>query len=101
MNNPPICKHHSSAWKKFHSKRLLQRDIGLDVGGKQQPQACYDPARHLKEWEASAIDPEITALNMVSLEGYAPHEQLFYSDSIKRLNSGRLPDWILKKYSHI
>jgi hypothetical protein len=56
---------------------------------------------HLKEWEASAIDPEITTLNMVSLEGYAPHEQLFYSDGIKRLNSGRLPTWILKKYSHI
>jgi hypothetical protein len=26
---------------------------------------------------------------------------LFYSDGIKRLNTGRLPSWILKKYSHI
>jgi hypothetical protein len=38
---------------------------------------------------------------MVSLEGDAPYERLLFSDSIKRLNSGRLPTWILKKYSHI
>ncbi|MDP8966871.1 MAG: DUF3854 domain-containing protein [Cyanobacteriota bacterium] len=37
----------------------------------------------------------------MSLEGQAPYERLFYSDSIKRLNTGRLPGWILKKYSHI
>ena len=57
--------------------------------------------KHWEELEASAIDPEVIALNLVSLDGYAPHERLFYSDSIKRLNTGRLPGWILKKYSHI
>jgi hypothetical protein len=57
--------------------------------------------RHLEEWRASSIDPEVIALNLVSLDGYAPHERLFYGDSIKRLNTGRLPGWILKKYSHI
>jgi hypothetical protein len=38
---------------------------------------------------------------LVSLSKQDPYEYLFYSDSIKRLNTGRLPTWILKKYSHI
>jgi len=57
--------------------------------------------RHLSEWNKSAIAPEITSLNLVSLSEQAPYGYLFYSDSIKRLNTGRLPTWILKKYSHI
>jgi hypothetical protein len=56
---------------------------------------------HRQEWEASAIDSGLTALNLVSLSGTEPYEQLFYSDQIKRLNTGRLPSWILKKYVHI
>src|SRR4028118_1447700 len=102
MNHPSICKHHRQTWKKFYSKRILQKDIGSDVGGRPQTEKrTYNPALHIQEWEASGIDPEITALNMVSLDGYAPYDRLFYSDAIKRLNSGRLPSWILKKYSHI
>jgi hypothetical protein len=55
-----------------------------------------------REWiEGSGVDETIVSLNVESLEGYAPFERLFYSDSIKRLNTGRLPGWILKKYSHI
>jgi hypothetical protein len=102
MNHPSICKRHWQAWKNFHGKRILQKDIGSEVGGRPQTEKrTYNPALHIQEWEASGIDPEITALNMVSLDGNEPYEQLFYSDSIKRLNSGRLPSWILKKYSHI
>jgi hypothetical protein len=102
MNHPSICKRHWQTWKKFYSKRILQKDIGSDVGGRPQTEKrTYNPALHIQEWEASGIDPEITALNMVSLDGYAPYDRLFYSDAIKRLNSGRLPSWILKKYSHI
>jgi hypothetical protein len=57
---------------------------------------------HWDEWVvSSAIDPHLTALNLASLNGLAPYEQLFYSDQINRLNTGRLPSWILKKYSHI
>jgi len=62
------------------------------------PHICV---RHRQEWNASAIAPEITSLNLVSLSKQDPYEYLFYSDSIKRLNTGRLPTWILKKYSHI
>jgi hypothetical protein len=57
--------------------------------------------RHWKEWEASAVAPELIAINLLSLDGQAPFECLFYSDQIKRLNTGRLPGWILKKYAHI
>jgi hypothetical protein len=57
--------------------------------------------KHSKELAASAIDPLIAKLNFVSLKGVTPYDYLFYSDGIKRLNTGRLPSWILKKYSHI
>jgi hypothetical protein len=57
---------------------------------------------HWLEWTVkSCIDPKITAANLVSLDGVAPYDRLFYSDGIKRLNTGRLPSWILKKYSHL
>lgn len=57
---------------------------------------------HWREWvEKSAINADIAALNLVSLDGSTPYERLFYSDQIKRLNTGRLPGWILKKYRHI
>lgn len=56
----------------------------------------------LREWvEGSGVDEAIVRLNVESLEGYAPFERLFYSDKIQRLNTGRVPSWILKKYSHI
>ena len=51
--------------------------------------------------QEECIAPEIISLNLISLSKQAPYEYLFYSDGIKRLNTGRLPSWILKKYSHI
>ena len=57
--------------------------------------------QHWQELAASAIDPQIAELNFVSLKGVTPYDYLFYSDGIKRLNTGRLPLGILKKYSHI
>lgn len=77
------------------------RSVSLHLQNQRELRHIYDPNRHVKEWEVSGIDPEITALNMVSLVGDAPYERLFFSDGIKRLNSGRLPGWILKKYSHL
>ncbi|HEY9673819.1 MAG TPA: plasmid replication protein, CyRepA1 family [Waterburya sp.] len=59
-------------------------------------------ASHSEEWVTnSAIGADITELNLVSLDSYAPFERLFYSDKIKRLNTGRLPSWVLNKYSHL
>jgi hypothetical protein len=57
---------------------------------------------YTKEWvEGSAVHPDIVRLNVQYLEKYQPYEHLCYSDKIKRLNTGRLPGWILKKYQHI
>jgi len=57
---------------------------------------------HFREWiEGSSVNEAIFRLNVQSLKDYAPFEQLFYSESIKRLNTGRLPSGILKRYSHI
>jgi hypothetical protein len=57
---------------------------------------------HLNEWlVGSGIDPEIATLNLISLDGQAPYDRLFYSDKIKRLNTGRLPGWILKRCAHL
>ena len=83
-------------------RKTLNRETPLPLQNQRELRHIYDPAQHRAEWiQGSAIDPEVTALNMVSLEGSAPYERLFYSESIKRLNAGRLPTWILKKYSHI
>jgi hypothetical protein len=78
------------------------RAVPLHLQNQRELRHVHDPEKHRAEWiQGSAINPELSALNMVSLEGDAPYERLFYSDSIKRLNSGRVPAWILKKYSHI
>jgi hypothetical protein len=59
-------------------------------------------ARIRKEWvEGSGVHEDIVRLNVQYLEKYQPYEHLCYSDKIKRLNTGRLPGWILKKYQHI
>ena len=64
--------------------------------------ASAQQSSHWDEWiKGSAIDPGVTKLNLVSLDRYAPFERLFYSDKIKRLNTGRLPSWILNRYSHL
>ncbi|MEL4896137.1 plasmid replication protein, CyRepA1 family [Crocosphaera sp. Alani8] len=58
-------------------------------------------APHYQEWLESAVAPAIIALNVKSLSGNTPYEYLFYSDDIKRLNTGRLTSGYLNKYSHL
>ncbi len=59
-------------------------------------------ARLRKEWvERSGVNPDIVRLNVRYLEGNEPYGFLCGSEKIKRLNTGRLPGWILKKYAHI
>jgi hypothetical protein len=106
---------HSYSWRKTSRvQKLLQRDSKIEGGGTSgatseevstdDSQISVEGAaeKHCSEWiQGSAIDPELTALNLVSLDGQAPYERLFYSEKIKRLNTGRLPSWILNKYSHL
>jgi len=49
----------------------------------------------------SAIAPDLIALNFFHLEGSAPYEQLFISDNIPRLNTGRVTSGFLKPYRHV
>lgn len=56
---------------------------------------------HLQEWIASAVDPALTSLNVISLEGQAAYDPLFYSDELSRTNTGRLASGILNKYAFL
>ena len=58
---------------------------------------------HWNEWvNDSAVDPDLTALNIISLEDYEPHERLLYDlPDRDRRNDGRVRDWVLRRYAHI
>jgi Domain of unknown function (DUF3854)/AAA domain len=58
-------------------------------------------ATHWNEWLASAVDPGIIALNVISVSGTAAYDYLFYGQNVPRRNDGRLRDGVLKKYRHI
>ncbi len=67
---------------------------------------CSPPAHiqqsHWDEWViGSAIDPDLTALNLHSLSGTTPHDYLLYSDKLPRRNDGRLAQGILRQYRHL
>jgi hypothetical protein len=54
------------------------------------------------EWiKGSAVDPELTSVNVVSLSGFEPYDHLLYAlpDSERR-NDGRIRDKWLKRYAH-
>ncbi|MHC0068100.1 plasmid replication protein, CyRepA1 family [Nostoc sp. UIC 10890] len=58
-------------------------------------------AHHWNEWLASAVDPGIIALNVISVSGTAAYDYLFYGQNVPRRNDGRLRDGVLKNYRHI
>lgn len=56
---------------------------------------------HWDEWvNDSAVDPDLTSLNVVSLEDYEPHEYLLNELPKDRRNDGRVRDWVLRRYAH-
>ncbi|MBE9052862.1 DUF3854 domain-containing protein [Nostocales cyanobacterium LEGE 11386] len=57
--------------------------------------------QHLEEWLASAVDPEIIALNVISLSGTETYEYLLYAlPQTARRNDLRLRDGYLRRYAH-
>ncbi len=55
---------------------------------------------HLREWQKSCVDEELTRLNVTGLDGSTPSEYLLYSDELPRRNDGRVSNQILKRYEH-
>ena len=54
---------------------------------------------HWNEWvNLSAVDPVLTSLSVVSVEGLAVYDRLFVSDELPRRNGGRVSDTVYKKY---
>jgi hypothetical protein len=70
------------------------------------PQSCPRPSHitesHWNEWVIdSAVDPELTSLNVISLSGYEPYDRLLYGlPNSERRNDGRLRDRWLRRYAH-
>ncbi len=58
---------------------------------------------HKHEWvTGSAVDPTLTSLNLISLNGYEPHEYLLYAlGRSERRNDGRLTDKWMYRYAHL
>ncbi len=56
---------------------------------------------YLTEWTESGVDEELTQLNVIPLEGYRPLDYLLYSDTIPRLNTGRISQPMLNRYQHL
>lgn len=54
---------------------------------------------HFQEWLNSGVDPDIIALNVVSLEGQSVYDYLL-TGNVPRRNNGRVRDHILKKLTH-
>ena len=57
---------------------------------------------HWNEWIIdSAVDPVLTSLNVVSIEGFEPYDRLLYAlPTGERRNDGRLRDKWLRRYAH-
>ena len=57
--------------------------------------------RHLTEWRESSVDDQLTALNLLSLQGTEPKNHLFsFLPNSERRNDGRVRDKWLHRYAH-
>jgi hypothetical protein len=56
--------------------------------------------RHVEEWRSSAVNDDIIRLNVKSLSGTTAYEYLCYSPELKRTNTGRLANFLLRRYQH-
>ncbi|MBE9044706.1 DUF3854 domain-containing protein [Pleurocapsales cyanobacterium LEGE 10410] len=56
---------------------------------------------HLTEWRESSVDDQLTALNLLSLQGTEPKNHLFsFLPNSERRNDGRVRDKWLHRYAH-
>lgn len=83
-------QNNSSTKNNYYSH--YDYDLGYDDNQK------YDD--HIKEWELSAIAPDLIESNLVSLSGIDALNRLLMSNDLPRLNSGKLSDTITNRYAH-
>lgn len=58
--------------------------------------------RHWQEWvQDSAVEAELTSLNVRSLSGNSSYIYLLYSPKLPRTNTGRLSSSVLNRYRHL
>ena len=57
--------------------------------------------KHSQDWLNSAVDPDLTRLSVISLEGSAPYNHLFISSDIPRTNTGKVVQRFLRRYRNI
>ena len=67
-----------------------------------RPRPPHIEQKHWDEWvKLSAVDRDLTSLNVVSLSGNSPHDYLLYSlPRSERRNDGRIRDKWLRRYAH-
>ncbi|MDJ1182202.1 plasmid replication protein, CyRepA1 family [Roseofilum casamattae] len=56
---------------------------------------------HLTEWAQSCVDPQLTALNVIPLNGQTAYNYLLYSDDLPRCRDGRLRATVRRRYQHL
>ena len=56
---------------------------------------------HLTEWAQSCVDPQLTALNVIPLNGKTACDYLLYSDDLPRCRDGRLRATVRRRYQHL
>ena len=80
----------------------LPTETQLQITNSSEPD-CNPPhiqPHHWQEWaNDSAVDPGITKLNLISLDGTAALDRLFYSPRLPRLNNGRVSTGLLRTYA--
>ncbi|MUH00494.1 DUF3854 domain-containing protein [Scytonema sp. UIC 10036] len=87
--NEPTNPATKSRWDSNNERSLFSSDK-------------YFADKHIAEWvQGSAIDPELTSLNLRTLEGQTPYSYLLYSDKLPRTNTGRLSLGVLNRYKHL
>jgi hypothetical protein len=77
----------------------MKISTNIKATGKSMLRPPHIKESHWNEWVVgSAVDPSLTSLSVVSLEGLDIYDRLFISDSLLRRNDGRVSDTVYKKY---
>lgn len=105
------CKGVSDGYGRWRLKEDIRKEKAQETNP-ETPWHIEEPTPvlpwHLEEWSKSQVDEKIIELNVKYLTGEYRFndfpeiwEYLFYSDKIRRRNTGLLPSYYLRIYKHI